>query len=495
MLDTLYSLLGFSRRIDHSQKLETQGASAVSVALVVSVGFFGFFGNHSHGMLVAVMTGTILWEFMKRVDQGVPLMHVAALLSVLQWLIGPWLTYNIDIDYSTYFMRVDSIEYFSYALPATAAFIVGLLLAGGSVRQKSLLADVDNSKFVEVGILLVFLGFLGGFLIGLLPKNVGFILLVVSQLRYVAAIYFILSTGRFKWLLAVLAIMPLFTSSAESGMFHDLLIWTGIIFCYGYAAEKRRVWLTVLLIIVFSFSVFTIQGIKQSYRDKVWNGMDGSLVDEVKAFWVNPELAFSDEILSNGIMRLNQGWIVAAIMSNVPELEPYAKGDTLSDALIAALVPRVLYEGKASAGGQVNYRRFTGLPLSDNTSMGMGLIGEAYANVGPRGGLILMFLFGLGLAISYRLFSIISLRYVTFYFWIPLIFAQVVKAETDLVTILNHVVKGSVLTVAMYWLVCVKFLRVTPALDFSSRDKNRLTRRGTLAPAAVTFGRNINTKL
>jgi hypothetical protein len=470
MFTHLYRLLGFSKSDESSRQLETRGASTVSLSLVAAVGVFGFFGSHFHGGLVAVMIGTVVWEFIKRMDQGLPLMQVTALIAVIQWLVGPWLTFNVDLFYSTYGMRVDDTEYYSYALPGTAAFVLGLLSVGVSVRQKSLLAVVDRTKFVEIGILLGFLGLFGGFLGVLLPKSVAFIFYLVSQLRYVAAIYFLFSTSRLKWLLAVLAVAPLFTGSAASGMFHDLLLWMGIVLCYWYAAQKRRMWLSLLLITVGFSVVFTVQGIKGSYRAKIWNGVNSSMVEEIRDFWAKPELVSSDENLATAITRINQGWIVAAIMSYVPQYEPYAEGETLADALVAAFVPRILFDGKASAGGQINFSRFTGLPITGDTSMGLSLLGEAYANFGPRAGLGLMFIMGVGFACSYGLCLVFSLRHPTFYFWIPLIFCQVIKAETDLLTVLNHITKGSVGAVGLYWLIGVKFFRLDPAVDSVGKD-------------------------
>jgi hypothetical protein len=493
MLSYFYRLLGFSRSSQRSRHLKTRGASTLSLVLVAAAGLFGFFASSSHGVIVAVMTGIVFWEFIRRLDQGLPLMQVTAVLAVVQWLVGPWLTYNVDFFYSTYGMRVDSVDYFGYALPATAAFVFGLLLVGVSVRQESLLAGLDRSKFLEIGMLLCFLGILGGSLGGLFPKSVAFIFGLVSQLRYVGALYFLFSTCRIKWLLAVLAVVPLFTGAAATGMFHDLLLWMGIIICYWYAAKKRRIWLTLALVTVGSFAAFTTQGIKASYRAKVWKGENASMLDEIRVFWASPELVFSDETLANGIVRINQGWIVAAIMSYTPQYEPYAEGETLTDALVAAFLPRFLFEGKASSGGQVNFSRFTGLPMSEGTSMGMSLLGEAYANLGPNIGVVLMFFMGVGFATSYGLCLIFSVRHPSFYFWIPLIFCQVVKAETDLLTVLNHITKGSVGALGLYWLIGVKLFRFS-RVDSATKDSCQSSDPGLLPLAAVVAGRTTKVK-
>jgi hypothetical protein len=116
--------------------------------------------------------------------------------------------------------------------------------------------------------------------------------------------------------------------------------------------------------------------------------------------------------------------------------------------------------------------------------MGMSLLGEAYANVGPKAGLGLMFIMGLGFAGSYGLFLIFSLRHPTFYFWIPLIFCQVLKAETDLLTVLNHITKGSVGAVSLYWLIGVKFFHLDPAVDSAAKDLRQPLNSGMPLPEA-----------
>jgi hypothetical protein len=460
----------------------------MSLILVAVAGLCGLCGILYYGGLVAVLVGVTFWEFCRRIDQGLPLMQVAAVLAVMQWLVGPWLTYNVPLYYSTYDMRVEEAEYYAYALPATSAFVLGLLMFGVSVRQKGLLANLDRSNFVEIGIVLSLMGFLGGFLMGILPTNVAFLLFLISQLKYVGSLYFLFSTSSLKWLFAVISVAPLFTGSAESGLFHDLVLWIGILICYWYATEKRRTWVTLSLLTVGSLLLLTLQGVKRSYRDKVWNGESGSMLDEFGDFWADPKLGFSDDTLANMIIRVNQGWIVAAIIYHVPQIEPYADGKTLSDSVIAALVPRVFYEGKASAGGQQRFRQFTGLPISDNTSMGLSTLGEAYANFGPRGGLPLMFFLGIGLTFSYGLCLRFSLRHVTFYFWIPIIFCQVIKAETDLVTILNHISKGSVVAIGMYWLICLKLFGIDSAGAPAAKARDRSVGKRRFLPGAVAAG-------
>ncbi len=430
----------FFRRL--CRDFEDRGAHPLSLIVLLIVGVFGYYSNAFTGVLVVVMTCVSVYEVLRRMNDGVPLMQVAALIAVLQWICGPWLTYNVNLLFGHYGMRVDSQSYFGYAIPGTVAFVLGLLACGAFGRQRALLRGVDRSSFVGIGLILAVLGFAGGLAMEFVPSGLAFVFYLVSQLRYVGAIYFLYSTSPLRWILAVIAVVPLLSGSAESGMFHDLLLWFGILVCYWYATKARKLRFAALLLIVGIAVAFTIQGIKRSYREKVWNEEEGSLVTEVRDFWSSPHRMFSEDVFTNVIIRMNQGWIVAAVMQHVPLEEPYAMGDTIEDAIEAALIPRVLSEEKTMAGGRENFQRFTGLFISEDTSMGLSLLGELYANVGPDYGIIIMVLFGGGISFWHGLCVRCSMRYPTFYFWVPVVFSHAIRAETDAVTVLNHITKS-----------------------------------------------------
>ena len=157
--------------------------------------------------------------------------------------------------------------------------------------------------------------------------------------------------------------------------------------------------------------------------------------------------------MSNVIARLNQGWIISAVIRNVPKSEDYANGETLVDALFGAFVPRFLAPDKVKAGGQVNFRRFTGMNIADSTSMAISPLGEAYANFGPRGGVLLIFGFGALFSLLYSFCLRYVVKHPAFLFWIPLIFYQAIKAETEFATVLNQLSKGAVVAFGLYWVI------------------------------------------
>ena len=153
------------------------------------------------------------------------------------------------------------------------------------------------------------------------------------------------------------------------------------------------------------------------------------------------------------LTRLNQGWIISAVIENVDNKNIRLNGSSIFYAIQASFLPRFLMSNKSGAGGQQNFRLLSGLEIDDKTSMGVSLVGELYANFGLIGTIISFFLFSLLLNLFLNKLFRISKKNILVLFFIPLIFFQVVKAETELVVILNHLVKASILSALIIYTI------------------------------------------
>ena len=402
-------------------------------------------------LIALAVTGLVFRAFWRQIDQGLPLAQVAALLACLQWLIGPVWYYWGDYSIESMGMAVSETEYFSVAIPGTSMFCLGLLIFGYTVNQRNLLRRTSSENFHLIGILLNGVALVADVAGRLGPSNLAFAFFLLSQLRYVGVLYLWFSGRTWARWLAGICTLPLFVSSAESAMFHDLLIWCGLLFCFWYAGVPRTPMTKVALILAGAVLVFTIQGVKKPYREKVWEGRDASLTEEVTQFWTGFEDLDQEEIFENTMVRLNQGWIVSRVIYHVPKAEPYARGATIRDALVASLIPRFLYADKAEAGGRTNFMRFTGLPINEATSMNVSLLGEGYANFGKVGSWIFLFVAGSAIAVSIGLCKKYASVRPVFLFWIPLIFYQAIKAETDCTEVFNQITKGGALAFVCFW--------------------------------------------
>jgi hypothetical protein len=135
----------------------------------------------------------------------------------------------------------------------------------------------------------------------------------------------------------------------------------------------------------------------------------------------------------------------------MPKKYDFVKGETIETALYAGLLPRVLAPKKAVAGGRANFERFTGTELPETTSMDISLAGEGYANFGVWGGIVFLFFVGVFYNVIITKVIAISKKYPTLVLWLPVLFFQVIKAETDFATVFNHFTKAAMVAFMIFW--------------------------------------------
>jgi hypothetical protein len=309
---------------------------------------------------------------------------------------------------------------------------------------------VDRRDFFRIGATLFGISLVAQTIAPSMPGGFSFLFHLCSQLRYVGALYFLFSNHKYRYLFAAGSILPLFFASAESGMFHDLILWLMMLSTYWVSERSWGLGKKLIFVAVGCICVFTIQVVKQDYRQKLKAGKNPSLVGEMIGA-ISEERFLEDDVLSLATARLNQGWIISAVMRNVPQREPFAEGETIKTAFLVSLVPRILWEDKKGAGGQENFMRFTGLPIERGTSMGISPLGEAYANFGVEGGILFMAIFGVGFSLLYRFVARHVVKHPDLVFWIPLMFYQGIKAETEMIVVINQLIKGSVVVLVGYY--------------------------------------------
>lgn len=420
---------------------------------VVLLGFLSLLQIVPNAAIVWTIFLIILFEFQKRLDQGVPLLQLTSVIAVLQWLVGPVLNYSSDMQFGRYQMYVPEAVYFQFALPATAFFVALMLSVGASVRQRNLLRAVDRRNFFAIGVLLNVVAIVATLAATRVGGGLQFLLHLLSQLRYVGALYFLFSHSQVRLLFAAASCVQLFSSSLGTGMFHDLLLWLAILFCFWFAQQKWKFGVKMIALVSAAMVLFSIQVVKQEYREQLRKGSDPSLVDLIVSYVAPDGRAWETDSLSLVITRLNQGWIISAIMDHVPEEEPFAGGETVTEAILVSIAPRFLWSDKKTAGGRDNFRRFTGLEIADSTSMGISPLGEAYANYGVVWGIGFMIVFGAFFALFYYGTLRYAVNHPAFLFWIPVIFYQAMKAETELSVILNQLTKGAIVAFGCHYLV------------------------------------------
>lgn len=409
-------------------------------------------------------TAFLLSLLVERLGKTFPLLELLLSVAALQWLLGPYLDYQSNVKHFKYFMYVPEQEYMDIVFPAVLIFaLVSFLLlprVDFKARVESIQQHIQNQD-TRIAWVLLAVGFSSLFLRNSVPGGLAFVLFLVSNLRYIGAAYLLFSDSRYKWpVFSGVMLLTLF-SAIQTGMFHDFFLWSVLLFSVA-AIKLRLSFLQKLSLLVFGFLfMFIVQSVKSDYREIIWSGKFsgdhvGLFIDLALNKFEGNQDGFDDvadeDKLTETNARLNQGWIISAIIHNVPEREPFAEGETIEEAVMASLLPRFLNSSKKKAGGRENFMRFTGLMLAPGTSMGTSVLGEAYANYGAIGTIVFMGLWGAFLALFLRKVYSLSQKHPTLLLWLPLIFLQVIKAETELVVVLNHLVKASIFVFGVYWI-------------------------------------------
>lgn len=388
------------------------------------------------------------------IGKTIEIRDLMIVIALIQWIIGPILKYATSKNDLFYFMAVPEKEYMNFVFPATLLFIIGLYFPTfykktNSQTQLNKIHFLLN-KYPNIDLIIVTTGLLLSAMKDFVPESLKFFVYLAGLMRYTGLFFLAINKNRKnKWLITGFVLLLLFADAMRYAMFHELILWLIFLFlfiAFLYRFDNKQKLMYLIPLIVF---VILIQSVKFFFRQEIQTITNTFDKTEVFSEMIQKELTgkgylTTDENIYAAIDRINQGWIVARIMSHVPRFEPFAEGETIITGIRASLIPRFLDPNKPKAGGRTYFTRFTGKLISENTSMGLSPLGEAYANFGITGGIVFMFL--LGLFYNFYLFILLRLsdKYYSLILWIPLLFIQVIKAETDFVVVLNHLVKASI---------------------------------------------------
>jgi len=399
----------------------------------------------------------LAYIFIKRLGTGLPVLELMLLIAGLQWIIGPVIEYASPGLHYKYYMYVDQVTYMSFVVPAYCLFSVAVLWMIKKTTKFYL--DIERLKsYSHYGLIIFIIGVVFDVFGGFLPRALGFFAFILANFKFVGAIILFYSENKKLKKIFYVAILYLLVIALSKALFHDFIIWT-VFFYMFYALKYKPSFSKILLTIVVGvIAASTLQTIKAAYRTQIWNNYSGNKIELFVGLMLdslfvdetaNPTLG--DDIDTN--VRLNQGWIVSAIIDNIPRNQPYLEGVTIKDAVFSSLLPRFLYPNKAEAGGRENFRQFTGLYIGDGTSMGISIVGEAYGNYAVAGGILFMGIWGLFLGGVWRLLFNKITNNIVFIAFVPLIFLQVIKAETELLVVLNHLIKSMIVIFLFLWFV------------------------------------------
>ena len=415
----------------------------------------------------------------------VPLPHLAILISSLQYVLAAWLGLYVPALDSGPTASLDVSSYLLYGGPVIGAIVCGWALSLTKLRPaRAEVGAADPRLLLELDVLLF-----GGLVATPLGSAVGvgalsFAFLLLGNLRFVGVFGRMVAGGRgWQWRLGIVMLSEVLFA-ADSAMFHPLLLWifwTFAVWLYCFRPAPHKILIALACAALF---LPALQEAKWKLRGEYVPDLEDLVQDEEptigarfdKAFaWISylgeglvhtVTMDFEPTFLGDTVLRYNQGGIIEKVIGYVPEIEPYARGETLKAAIFDSLMPRVFSAEKGLAGGRLNMWRFAGVYLGEQTSMNLGYAGEMYANFGPWGGIAgcaaYAFIFGL-------LFRWICRRAFRSPLWwsvVSFIFFASLKAEDGISEVLNWTVKSCLVMVAVY----LALPRFRAALSGESRE-------------------------
>ena len=378
----------------------------------------------------------------------------------LQWIIAPWLAAEYPSRMVVYHMTLPIDEYLRYAVPATIALWIGLHLpATRKLSTTWALPETEPLSKQATRILdaAIVIGLIVDAYSQYVPPPLAFLGYLIASFRFVGALGWMI-TKTPGWKIRVLGVLLYFvaTQSAGGGMFYLVVHWGGyFLLVYGFMKRWRGAMAMTLIVGIMGLAL--LQTVKPTFRT--------SLIEErpsgpIEAFTRLTSLMWErvsqghivdpDADTGDTLVRFNQGWIISRIMTHVPAEEPYAMGQTLADAAIFTLVPRFLFPNKREGASTELFFRFTGIKLPPNTRMGLGVIGEFYANFGGLGGVLATFLYGCLMGAILLFFANRAQKNPLWWAVAPAILLPCVEPGFNVEDVSNHIVKGAVVF-AIIW--------------------------------------------
>ena len=372
-------------------------------------------------------------------------------LYSLQDLFSPAFMYNGLEDYTIYKMKTPVDQYYSYAIPLLIVFSLGFAVFFDSSKLKIDRNKIDIFLFFNPSIpyYLIVVGFIAPLFYFVLPKSFNFIVYVAEAFKFIGLFILISSSTKPKFGLLTIIFSGLIISSFAGGMFHDLLTWLimlGLILNYRY---RPSISLKILGVFVFVIFTMFIQLIKDNLRARIWEQGENVSLDLLESASGEAKESkgsfFSFETLGPTVNRINQGWVLASTLENVPENIEHSNGLLIREYLIAATMPRFLFPDKMNGGDTKYFNMYSGHFASSNTVMVLGIPTEAYVEFEGYGAFIYIFFYGVLYGWFLSFFAKKSEDFPILAIFTILVFVYPIRPDCDTQTGLGHLFKTSIL--------------------------------------------------
>jgi hypothetical protein len=381
-----------------------------------------------------------------------PLIAIAFLIenslstSILNAFYNPKY-YNLG---DPYFLDYPIKEYFIFAI--SSSFV--LFWAVRAKKKSNTLEQLDINNQIKPNHILII------YLIGLVVQLLNLTsLFFISQITYFIVVIYILTFNHplkiVRNSVRIIGILYLFAESNRSGMFGSLI--SGLIIFSIYTAHKNykensknpsilSFYLSCLIgFFLLSFS----QLYKTATRAEIWEEsyIESNSTQRTSQIFQSQN-PLESEFYRPASSRLNQGWLVSLAMKKTENSGTYLMGETIINAIIIAITPRILWPEKPQAGGSENIKKYTDLVLNKGTSMNIGTLGELFVNFGFYSVFAIFFWGKLIIGtLSYANNNIKNKK--LYVYLIPFLFLGFLGSGNDIAMQLTHAFKSTIFVAAI----------------------------------------------
>jgi hypothetical protein len=416
-------------------------------------------------------------DFVESIGKSYNIMDIPILLAIFQCLLMPAVVYHVyNDDYFVnalkYDMSVSADVYYGFMFPAVVTMTVGMKIPEIFQRsyaqrfKRSLAAIKDYLKGKgNLGVLLSIIGFVATIMKAFVGGQLQYLFYLLSLLLYIGVLYTYFSDHRSRSLYLIGGAVVITADALARGMFGELVYVTLLVALLILLDKKIKTWVKYTVSVTGIFAVLLLQSVKADYRTIAWRGIGKEDQTNTEAFFKllldrlsTPERFYDMGLLFPTVNRFNQGMLVGKVLDHVPNRAPFAEGETIFLTLAATFVPRFMWPDKPMSGGHYNMERFAGYRI-EGVSMNISPMGEAYGNYGVDGGIFFMLLYGLFFAFLIVLLMNYVKKRPTLMLWFPILFLNSIQIETDILMVLNSLIKSAVFVAFCYW-AAKKFLRL-----------------------------------
>ncbi len=431
---------------------------------------FSIFYSEYYPVLTVLLTLSVVFSVLNKLGKGIVLRELIGLHGCVFCLVMPWLGYVWYTSTNTLsrlwvsYMPVKDSVYFSFALPAMAAFIAALCWP---VRRNGF-SDEGNymveylkraGNYLKIsphaGLILIITGLFFLYAGPFLPQSLQYPANLLYTSSYAGLLYIYFNKSlRYRKIAITLFIVFIF-AKALGGMFTEIAYMGITLFSFLFIGKKTSLFKKTAIFLFGVFFLVVLQSVKLSYRKVIW----GKGYNDSKAILFSNILSEKITNVSSLLdvnaffpiyVRFNQGFNVGLVLRQFPRFKAHDNGKQLFYNATSSFVPRFLWPEKPESGGKFNMQYYAGFKIT-NWSTNVGPLGEAYGSFGVNGGIAFMLCLGMFIRWAYLKLFRLSLKIPLLLFWIPVLFYQVTYSlEADTLQILNSVIKSSVFVFMIY---------------------------------------------